>query len=226
MPGIQHTFIAGLVATTSIQYAVHTSKGIRYEDLYLTQSMLDSSCGLICVLQAAMLLCELPRARVEALTTTRRQPLRRLWQVARETYFEGTTEPEIKGYVAAFAPALTSTTVTSHSAKRIGLMIAKAVNAGHAPMVRFESKDWCHWALVIGIETLGGQSMPLMLLMLDSSAAQPKGTFYNARLELQVKAGLSTRARTLHNMGLTYSTGEAWSVRLNGLVVIERGQSP
>lgn len=226
MPGIQHTFVAGLVATTTIQYAVRTSKGIRYEDLYLTQSMLDSSCGLICVLQAAMLLCQLPRARVEALTTTRREPMRRLWQVARETYFEGTTEPEIKAYVDAFAPALTSTTVTSHSAKGIGLLVAKAVRVGHVPMVRFESKDWCHWALVIGIETLGGQSMPLVLLMLDPSAAQPKGTFHNARLELQVKAGLSKRARTLHNLRLTYSTGEAWSVRLNGTVVIKRGLSP
>ena len=64
MKGLQHTFIAGLAATTGIQYAIQTPKGIRNEDLYLTQSMLDSSCGLICVLQAAMLLYQLPRERV------------------------------------------------------------------------------------------------------------------------------------------------------------------
>ena len=226
MKGLQHTFIAGLSATTSIQYVISTSKGIRHEDLYLTQSMLDSSCGLICVLQAAMLLCHLPRARVEALTTTKREPLRRFWNVARETYFEGTTEHEIEAYVEAFSPALTSTSVTSNSVKRIGLLVAKAVRSGHAPMVRFESKRWCHWAFVTGIETFGSESVPRAFLMLDPSAAQPRGSFYNARIELQAKAGLSIRARTPHNLGLTYSTGEAWAVRLNGLVVIKRGQSP
>ena len=226
MKGLQHTFIAGLSATTGIQYAIQTPKGTRHDELYFTQSMLDSSCGLICVLQAAMLLCRLPRSRVEALTTARRDPLRRLWAVARETYFEGTTEPDIQGYVEAFAPALTCTTVTSHSAKRIGLLVAKAVRSGHAPMVRFESKQWCHWAFVTGVETVGHESVPRALLMLDPSAPQPKGSFYNARLELQVKAGLSLRVRTPHNLGLTYSTGEAWAVRLNGAVVIKRGQSP
>lgn len=226
MAGTQHTFIAGLSATTSIQYAVWTSKGMRNEDLYLTQSMLDSSCGLICVLQAAMLLCQLPRARVEALTTTKHQALRRLWQVARETYFEGTTELEIEAYVKAFSPTLACTTFTSHSAKRIGLLVAKAVRFGQAPMVRFESMQWCHWAFVTGIETFGSESVPRAFLMLDPSAAQPRGSFYNARLDLRAKAGLSKRARTPHNLGLTYSTGEAWAVRINGLVVIKRGRSP
>ena len=226
MARLQHTFIAGLSANTSIQYAIQTSKGMRHEDLYLTQSMLDSSCGLICVLQAAMLLYQLPRARVEALTTTKHQALRRLWQVARETYFEGTTEPEIESYVKAFSPTLTCTTVTSHSAKRIGLLVAKAVRSGHAPMVRFESMQWCHWAFVTGIETFGSESVPRAFLMLDPSAAQPRGSFYNARLELQANAGMSKRTRAPHNLGLTYSTGEAWVVRLNGLVVIKRGQSP
>ena len=226
MKGLQHTFIAGLSATTSIQYSVRTSKGIRHEDLYLTQSMLDSSCGLICVLQAAMLLCQLPRSRAEALTTTRREPLRRFWQVARETYFEGTTEPEIEAYVKAFSPTLTCTTFTSHYARRIGLLVAKAVRSGQAPMVRFESMQWCHWAFVTGFETFGSESVPRAFLMLDPSAAQPRGSFYNARLELQAKAGLSKRAKTPHNLVLTYSTGEAWAVRINGLVVIKRGQSP
>lgn len=226
MTGTQHTFIAGLSATTSIQYAVWTSKGMRYEDLYLTQSMLDSSCGLICVLQAAMLLCHLPRARVEALTTTKREPLRRFWQLARETYFEGTTETEIEALVDAFAPALNCAIVTSNSVKRIGLLVAKAVRSGHAPMVRFESKQWCHWALITGIESVGSESMPRAFLMLDPSAAQPRGSFYNARLDLQAKAELSKRATTPHNLGLKYGTSEAWAVRLNGLVVIKRGQSP
>lgn len=226
MKGFQHTFIAGLSATTSIQYAVRTPKGIRYEELYFTQSMLDGSCGLICVLQAAMVLCQLPRARIEALTTTRREPLRRLWQVARETYFAGTTEPEIQAYVKAFSPALTCTAVTSHSVKLIGVLVAKAVRSGHAPMVRFENKQWCHWAFVIGVETMGSESVPRALLMLDPSATQPKGSFFNARLELQVKAGLSLRVRPPYKLGLTYCTGEAWAVRLNGAVVIKRGQSP
>ena len=226
MRGLQHTFISGLTANTNIKYAIQTSKGMRHDDLYLTQSMLDSSCGLICVLQAAMLLYQLPRARVEALTTTKHQALRRLWQVARETYFEGTTEPEIDAYVKAFSPTLTCTTFTSHSAKRIGLLVAKAVRSGYAPMVRFESKQWCHWAFVVGISTVGSESSPRALLMLDPSAAPPRGTFYNACLELQVKAGLSKRARTPHNLVLTYNTGEAWAVRLNGAVVIKRGQSP
>lgn len=226
MPGIQHIFIAGLVASTSVQYAVYTSKGTRYEDFYLTQSMLDSSCGLICVLQAAMVLCQLPRTRVIGLTTAKRNPLRGLWRLARETYFEGTTEPEIKAYVDAFSPTLTCNTVTSHSAKRLGLLVAKAVRAGHVPMVRFENPVWCHWALVTGVEITPGRSLPNALLLLDPSAQRPLGNFHNARLELQISAKGPKRAKPPHTLPFRFATGEAWTVRLNGLVIVKRGQSP
>ena len=58
-----------------------------------------------------LLLCELPRAQVAAIATAKREPLRGLWRLAREAYFEGTTELEIKAYVDAFSPTLTCTRV-------------------------------------------------------------------------------------------------------------------
>ena len=226
MGGLQHIFIAGVTAGANIQYEVRSSKGIRYEDLYLTQSTLDSSCGLICVLQAAMVLCQIPRSQVIGLTTSKRDPLRGLWRLARETYFEGTTEPEIKAYVDAFSPTLSHTTITSHSAKRLGLLVTKAVRAGHIPMVRFENTVWCHWALVTGVEVTAGQSLPRALLLLDPSAPRPLGSFYNARLELQVDALATKRAKPPHTLPFRFMTGEAWTACLNGLVIIKRGQSP
>ena len=226
MKGLQHIFIAGVICATNIKYAVRSTKGLRYDDLYITQSMLDSSCGLVCVLQAAMVLCEIPRAQAVALTAARRKPLRALWLVARETYFEGTTETEIQAYVHALSPNLTCTSVTTQSAKRIGQLVAAAVRAGHVPMVRFESKYWCHWALVTGIELKAGQSLPCAFLTLDSSASQPLGSFYNARLDLQAKRGNSVRAKPLHTLPYRFVTGYACTVRLNGLVIIQRGQPP
>ena len=226
MGGLQHLFITGVIAATDIQYAARTSKGLRHEGLYLPQSLADRSCGLLCVLQAAMLLCELPRTQVAAITTAKREPLRVLWRLAREAYFEGTTESEIEAYVNAFSPALTCTTVTSQSAKRLGPLIAKAIRAGHVPMVRFDSQHWCHWALVVGTEVMAGQSLPRALLLLDPSASQPWGSFYNARLELQAKAGASVRAKRPYTLPYRFVTGEAWAVRLNGLVIVKRGQAP
>ena len=226
MGGLQHLFITGVIAATDIQYVARASKGRRYEGLYLPQSLADRSCGLLCVLQAAMLLCELPRTQVAAITTAKREPLRGLWRLAREAYFEGTTEAELEAYVNAFSPTLTCTTVNSQSAKRLGPMIAKAIRAGHVPMVRFDSQHWCHWALITGIEVMAGESLPRALLLLDPSASQPWGSFYNTRLELQTKGGASVRAKRPYTLPYRFVTGEAWGVRLNGLVIVKRGQSP
>ena len=226
MGGLQHFFIAGVIAATDIQYSTRTPKGLRYEGLYLPQSLADRSCGLLCVLQAAMLLCELPRTQVATITTAKREPLRGLWRLAREAYFEGTTEAELEAYVNAFSPALTCTTVTSQSAKRLGPLAAKAIRAGHVPMVRFDSQHWCHWALVVGTEVMTGEALPRALLLLDPSASQPWGSFYNARLELQTKAGASVRAKRPYTLPYRFVTGEAWAVRLNGLVIVKRGQAP
>ena len=226
MGGLQHLFVTGVIATTDIQYSARTSKGLRHQDLYLPQSLADRSCGLLCVLQSAMLLCELPRTQVASIATAKREPLRGLWRLAREAYFEGTTEAEIEAYVNAFSPALTCTTVTSQSAKRLGPLVAKAVRAGHVPMVRFDSPHWCHWATISGVEVMAGESLPRALLLLDPSASQPWGSFYNARLELQTKAGSSVRAKRPYTLPYRFVTGEARAVRLNGLVIVKRGQSP
>lgn len=226
MGGLQHLFITGVIAATDVQYVARTSKGSRYEGLYLPQSLADRSCGLLCVLQAAMLLCELPRSQVASVATSKREPLRGLWRLAREAYFEGTTESEIEAYVNAFSPALTCTTVTSQSARRLGPLVAKAIRAGHVPMVRFDSQQWCHWALISGLEVMAGESLPRALLLLDPSASQPWGSFYNARLELQTKASSPVRAKQPYTLPYRFVTGEAWAVQLNGLVIVKRGQAP
>lgn len=224
MKGLQHHFIHGVRADTEVQYPVTVSGTTKYQDLFMPQSSIDGACGLNSVLVSAMVLLGIPRNRIERLTTSTRDPLRALWREARDTYFTGTEEHDIQRYVSAL-PGLTCDTVTTTSAKRIGSIAAKAIASGGIPMIRFASRNWSHWATVIGIETVSGESLPRALLMLDASAPRPWGSFYNGRLDLRAKptAGRFCRPFVLP---YRYGDGDLHAVHLQSVVVIQRAQPP
>ena len=225
MGGLHHEYVEGVQAMTDVKYSVMGRADDRLDDLHCSQAFMDGACGLMCVLQAALVLTGMPRTRIAKLPAVRAGPLLRLWTVAREVYFEGTVEADIVEMVEAFGPVLQAEPLVSTSVRRIGAAVTKAIRAGHVPMVRFESRVWCHWATVIGIETLAGETTPRALLTLDPSASPPWGAFYNARLELKAKA-TGLRSDRVFSRPYRFITGEAWAVRLLGMVVIKRAQPP
>lgn len=224
--GLQHQFVSGVHAETEVRYAVGGQGRNRFDDLHCAQAMTDSSCGLMCVLTAAMVLCGLPRSQVENIASAKRGPLRELWTQARESYFEGADERDIARWIEAFSPTLTSDIETRRSASCIGNGAATAIKEGHVPMVRFDSRTFVHWATVIGVESMPGELLPRALLLLDPAASRPWGSFYNARLELQAKAMSSVRATRTFTRPYRFVTGQAWAVRLTGMVVVKRSQPP
>jgi hypothetical protein len=224
MPGIQHHFVHGVRADTDVQYAVTVSGTAKYQDLFIPQSSIDAACGLHSVLVAKMILSGIPRFRIDKISTATRDPLRALWLQARETYFEGTEEHDIERYVSAL-PGLTCDTVTSMSARRIGSSAAKAVANGGVPMIRFRSRNWSHWATVIGVEVIPGEAGPRALLMLDSSAPRPWGSFFNTRLQLQAQTSTGRFCKPFV-LPYRYCDGDLHAVHLQSVVVIQRDQPP
>lgn len=227
MAGIQHHFIHGVTAATDLQYTVApTSNGsVRYDDLHVGQSDLDSSCGLHCVVMAAMVLCGMPRRSIEEMSSARRGPLKDLWELARAKYFDGTEVEDLEAYVSAFAPALTCDTTTTKSVKRIGAAVAKAIAAGHVAIIGLEARSFSHWVFLAGLEVVQGEPAPRALLVLDPSAPRPWGSFYNARLELTTKTSAG-RFRKPFVHQYRYTDGETHATYLHGLVVVKRVAQP
>ena len=173
---------------------------------------------------SAMVLLGIPRIRIERLSTATRDPLRALWQQARETYFAGTEEHDIQRYVSVL-PGLTCDTVTTTSARRIGSITARAIASGGIPMIRFTTRRWSHWATAIGVETASGESTPRALLMLDASAPRPRRSFYNARLDLRAKTSTGRFCRPFV-LPYRYGDGDLHAAHLQSVVVIQRAQPP
>ena len=221
MAGIQHLHIAGIRADTDVEYAIHGARGMRFNALHIAQSTLDSACGLASTLQCLMALLGLPRAQVERISSATREPLRSLWRLARENYFQGTDEKDIEKFADVFAPILTFETLSSTSARRIGTLAAKSIAAGHVPIVAFATRSFSHWTTVVGVEIAPGERFPRVLLVLDPSASRPWGCFYNARLELRTKVG---KGRFQKPFVLPYrnSDGELFASHLEAMVVFKR----
>lgn len=182
----------------------------RLQSLYLAQSVLDGSCGLLAVLQAAMVLGGFSRAQVLALPTSRHPVLRRLWKQAQATYFHGATATQMIAYVDAFSPQLTARIIRPRRIGHIGRLVQAILDAGAVPIAGFTGRGFSHWALVIGMER-NAQGRPLALLLLDPSVAEPLFGLFNARMELGAGA-------------VQYATPDSLSaVRLCELVIVQHG---
>lgn len=224
MGGTTQYFIRGLRAEPHVQYRIDAAAGTRWNELHLKQSQLDSSCGLLSFLHAAMVLCQIPRVHIEKLTSTSRQPLRRLWQLAKEQYFEGTDHREIAAYAQALAPMLSCTPIPRIGRAALGTTVKEAIDAGAVPMLRFDSATWSHWSTVVGYELTDGEVAAL--LMLDPSGVAPSSYFANCRLSLTASAKDAVRSKPPYSLTYRHLHGETWAVKPRGVVLLQRAQAP
>ena len=227
MTALQHLFLAGIRADTDVQYAIQGSRRVRWNDLHIQQSELDGACGIVAVLQAAMVLAGVKRKDVEEIASVKSGPLHALWTFAKRNYFTGTAASDIERLIAAFGPRLHCTTIQGSNTRIIAAEAALAIAAGHTPILGIHSSTWRHWTLVLGIEMEAGKSRPRSLLCLDASDARPPwGTYFNARCALRISEyGQSGKAK---KYALRYSNtdGQVDLVQLHGLVIVKRGQAP
>ena len=173
MTALQHLFLAGIRADTDVQYAIQGSRRVRWNDLHIQQSELDGACGIVAVLQAAMVLAGVKRKDVEEIASVKSGPLHALWTFAKRNYFTGTAASDIERLIAAFGPRLHCTTIQGSNTRIIAAEAALAIAAGHTPILGIHSSTWRHWTLVLGIEMEAGKSRPRSLLCLDASDARP-----------------------------------------------------
>ena len=226
MPKLIHKFVEGLRADTNVEYAIQGKRRLRWDDLHIQQSELDGACGIVCVVQAAMILAGIRRDDAEEMSSAKTGPLHSLWKLASSTYFKGTTDRQVEDFVGAFKPQLKCRTSTKRSTKDLAQEIADAIDAGHVPILAVESGSWRHWTLAIGVERESGKKKPLALLCLDASDSRPPwGVFYNARCALQPSEYGKNRKPKKYNLRYSSADGGLHRVRLHGLVVVTRGLS-
>lgn len=221
MSGITHRFVSGIRADTDVQYQLSGVPG-RWNDLHLTQGELSSACGCHSLLLAIMILQGIPRSSVLRLSQVKRGPLHELWKLASAQYFDGVEAADLVAYLRPFSPVLDCQVLTTASPSRIGLAVDAAITAGQVPILRLESRQWSHFVCVIGVERLGSEPLPRALLTLDSSGLAPWLSSFNARLDLQSRPPISIRLRKPYLLPYRYVGGEAWAVRLRGLVIVRK----
>lgn len=219
MPPVTHTFVAGLRAETELCYAA----GTRWNRLHLTQSALDGACGPHCVVMALMILTGIARREIERLATSKNPMLVALWERAAAHWFSGTNGDDIGQYVNVLSPALQCRPTSTGSTKRIA-ETASAIQAGAVPLVRVAGPRLDHWILVTGFEQEAGSKSPRALLLLDPGAPAPWLSYFNARLDLGVRRSTGVTRTASH--ALRYVDGERWSVDIEELVILSRGQPP
>ncbi|WP_342617557.1 hypothetical protein [Rhodoferax sp. GW822-FHT02A01] len=225
---VVHKYVACIRAETDVQYAMRGRRRTRYDDFHIQQSELDGACGLVTVLQCAMALGGIRRKEVEEIASAKSGPLRALWTLARRDYFTGTTEQELERMVAVFSPMLTCKVVKSSRRDTLGREIVRAIDAGHIPILGLHSRTFRHWTLIVGYERYANKTRPLALLSLDASDSRPHwGVFYNARCAMTPSA-FAGKSRKPKKYCLRYAStdGETHLVRLQGLVIVKRGQPP
>ena len=155
----------------------------RLDELHLSQATIDGSCGLIAVLQAAMLLAGISRAQILALTTTRQLMLRRFWKSASASYFHGATAMQLVGHVGAFEPKLRGRAIRLRRLAHAGMLVQTLLDAGTVPIAGFSGVGFSHWSLVIGLER-DARGAFTAILLLDPSVPPPTLALFNARLDL------------------------------------------
>lgn len=222
MSGITHRFVRGIRADTAVQYQLAGVPN-RWNNLHLTQGELSSACGCHSLLLAIMILQGIPRSSVLRLAQVRRGPLHELWKLASAQYFDGVEAADLVAYLRPFSPDLHCQVLTTASPSRIGRAVDAAITAGQVPLLRLDSRQFAHFVCVVGVERMGSEPVPRALLTLDSSGHAPRLLApFNARLDLQSRPPMSVRLRKPYLLPYRYAGGEAWAVRLRGLVIVRK----
>jgi hypothetical protein len=225
MGGITYRFVHGVRAQTDVQYRL-ASTFERWAPLHIRQSQLDGACGLHALAMALLVLTGMPRSRIEGMARTPRGPLRALWKLAQDDFFTGVEPEDLVRFLEPFTPTLTAEVITTSSTKRIGRAVETAVESGAVPLLSMDSRTWSHYCAIVGLERLHKRTAPSALLTIDSAHSAPWLTPFNGRLDLSGSGGRSVRVSKSYPLTYRYVGGEAWAVRLSGLVIVRRTGKP
>ncbi len=225
MGGITYRFVAGIRAQTDVQYRLAGTTD-NWAPLHIRQSQLDGACGLHSLGMALLVLTGMPRSRIEGMARTSRGPLHGLWKLAHDGVFTGVEPKDLVRYLQPFAPALTAEVITTSSVKRIGRAVEAAVESGAIPVLRIDSRTWSHFCCAVGFERGQKCTAPSALMTIDSAHSAPWIVPWNGRLDLSGSGGRSVRISKSYPLTYRYIGGEAWAVRLRGLVIVRRTDKP
>ena len=211
MVHLEHLFAAGVRFDTEVQYLVQNAGRRKYEKLPVRQLSSARACTLSSTLQCVAILLQMPLKPAA-------QRLRRVTPTAGEAI---DSDSLLLG-IRAFDAAVTAELFPSTEVQEIGNAALDALRAGHLCMVQFESKQFCRWATVIGVEWDRTSGDARALLLLDSGASEPWACAHNVRIELQAVAGESVRASAGFTLNCRDLWGGACAVRLQGVIVLRR----
>ena len=225
MVAITYQFVAGIRAETDVQYQLAGTTD-KWAPLHLRQSQLDGACGLHSLGMALLVLTGMPRARIEGMARASRGPLHALWKLASDGVFTGVELHDLVRYLQPFAPVLAGEVLITSSVNRIGRAVEAAVTDGAVPLLRLDSRTWSHFCVIVGFERRQKRGASSALLTLDAAHSAPWLTPFNGRLDLSGSGGRSVRVSKTHPLPYRYIGGEAWAVRLRGLVIVRRTGKP
>ena len=192
---ISQCYASGMHVGHELLYEVAGSQGkrMRLDVLHLQQSPLDRSCGLTCVLMAAMLVSGLPRDYATSVAWTNRRELKKLWAVARVGYFRGTAPASIARYLNIVCKGTKAIAVTGLP-RELFAAVVEGLERDNVSLVLIgaSEKSQLHWVLVTGVEyetrrrssetNQRGRDVPIALLGLDPESPAPICSAFNWRL--------------------------------------------
>lgn len=211
MVHLEHLFAAGVRFDTEIQYLVRNAGRSKYEKLPVRQLSSARACTLTSALQCVAILLQMPLKQAA-------QRLRRVIPTAGEAIDDDSLLLGIR----AFDAAVTAEPCPSTEVQEIGNAALDALRAGHLCLLQFESKRFCRWATVTGVERDRTSGDARALLLLDSGASEPWACAHNVRIELQAVAGKSVRVSEGFTLNCRDLLGGACAVRLRGLIILRR----
>lgn len=196
---------------TEVQYLVRNAGRREYEKLPVRQSSSARTCTLTSVLQCLAILLQMPL-----------KPAAQLLRRVIPTPGEAIDGDSLLLGIRAFDEAVTAEQRPLTEAQEIGNAALDALRAGHLCLLQFESKRFCRWATVIGVERDRTSGDARGLLLLDSGTSEPWACAHNVRIELQAVAGRSVNTSAGFTLNCRDLWGGASAVRLHGLIVLRR----
>ena len=216
---ISQSYASGMHISHELMYEVRSTPGTsdRLDALHLQQSPLDRSCGLTCVLMAAMLVSGLPRDHAISVASTNRRDLKKLWAVAKDGYFRGTSPASIVRYLKLACNGMKATAVVGSPAELFAAVVEELERDNvSVVLIGASEKSQLHWVLVTGVEyetrrrsTESKQRsphLPIALLGLDPESPAPICSGHNWKMSRRC-GKQSPRASTVTTAGVDDDRG-------------------
>ena len=154
--------------------------------VHVRQGQLDGACGLHCIVMALIAMGLASRAQLRSLPAVESDRFDLLWRRSLDTYFTGLDGDEL----AALLATVGNEVAWDQYEGAHNRVLQFAIRAEWPSLVILgwisQAREHGHWVLVVGSEWLESDHDEeiIALLCLDPAIETPRGTAYNARLEL------------------------------------------